>query len=403
MNVSGPSGRNFNPFRTPDDKPTSDTPITGMGKASGDYGKMGNFFFRKVYDSVTNFFTGKYWQGGWFAPKKSGDDAARPTAFTVADASQVILRPTHDLSESLGWIDRFVNSSHLLARDTETYSAASQDRTAEEFPAATGAAKRLSTTPAPSSTSNVASQQADSESEVNSGKASRRPSFGAMSSASAPVTAAESSLNQQEDVNLGRFSERRDSTAGSFSGRGEGEDLAGDIAGGPSDLTGRDSASIVASSVSGHGEGEDLAGDLAVSLGVTKSQTSSTPGGRPVSLLNQELQAQQNQRSSHNSEVGSPAIDASQVNTTVVNEADKLSKEQQAASNRFTQAFKQVKENLAPLASLTASSDRSSRSDAAIKEKKNKAAKEEFSIASRALARLGLVGDVTTGIVTKKN
>jgi len=38
---------------------------------SGDYGKMGNWLFRKVYNSFSAVFTKKYWQGGWFAPKKS--------------------------------------------------------------------------------------------------------------------------------------------------------------------------------------------------------------------------------------------------------------------------------------------------------------------------------------------
>ncbi|MBM3856745.1 MAG: hypothetical protein FJ390_02135 [Verrucomicrobia bacterium] len=75
MNVSGPSGSNYNPFRTENDKPTSDAAITGMGKLNGDYGKTGNWFFRKVYDSVSALFTEKYWKGGWFAPKQSGDNA----------------------------------------------------------------------------------------------------------------------------------------------------------------------------------------------------------------------------------------------------------------------------------------------------------------------------------------
>lgn len=72
MNVSGPSGSNYNPFRTENDKPTSNEAITGMGKLSGDYSKGGNWFFRKVYDSVSALFSGKYWKGGWFAPKQSG-------------------------------------------------------------------------------------------------------------------------------------------------------------------------------------------------------------------------------------------------------------------------------------------------------------------------------------------
>ena len=422
MNVSGPSGRNFNPFRTPDDKPTSDTPITGMGKASGDYGKMGNFFFRKVYDSVTNFFTGKYWQGGWFAPKKSGDDAARPTAFTVADASQVILRPTHALSESRNWIDRFIHSSGLPAPDTENYSAASQDRTAEEFRTATGAAKRLSTTPAPSSTSNVASQQADSESEVNSGKASRRASLGSINT-ELSVTAAESSLNQQADVNLGRFSERRDSTAGSFSGRGEGEDLAGDIAGGPWDLPGWDSASIVASSVSGHGEGEDLAGDLAVSLGVTKSQTSSTPGGRPVSLLKQafEEQAAKDEKYQKNLQTFDKISTASEqvaprelTSKATAKDDIKVSyegtfsvrftkEEQDAAFNLFKTASKTLKEN-PRVSELQLSSDSGGvRSLARSQNVKYASALQQYNEALAGLDKVGLSFNSQTGKVSKKN
>ncbi len=73
MNVSGPSGNNYNPFRTENDKPTSSESITGMGQLSGDYGKTGNWFFRKAYDSVSALFTGKYWKGGWFSSKQSGN------------------------------------------------------------------------------------------------------------------------------------------------------------------------------------------------------------------------------------------------------------------------------------------------------------------------------------------
>lgn len=150
-NVTGPKGswgsyERFNPTRTEDNKDTSDAPITDMGKLSGDYGSFGNRFFRKVYDSVAALFTGKYWKGGWFAPKQSGNEGdgkllSGRMSSVSSDSSRSSSLTSDDTDESN------VAQTLLTSQHAQDYEVNLQRIAAQNLHASINAEKTLLTKP----------------------------------------------------------------------------------------------------------------------------------------------------------------------------------------------------------------------------------------------------------------